>query len=151
MGIQGGLVMEAVEMIGKSTVISVSEMDAEKKSKLGLAIDRLIHGGVREKTEATIDGIRQGFGLSIVNGVERANQALETVRDDARESKAYAIAKGVVNVPAQIMRGMVVDTALEVAQVAGAKLSSDLPDLPIRSMHSREMGGKTKKTMGHSI
>ena len=139
MAIQEGLMMEAIEMVGKATTLNASEMETEKKEKLGNAIDHAINGGTREKTAATLDGIRQGFGLSIVNGVERAHEALETVRHDAMESKAYAIAKGVVNVPAQIMRGMVVDTTMDVAQIAGSKIASALPDLPT---HTKEIRSK---------
>ncbi len=137
MAIQGGLMMEAIEMVGKATTMNVSEMENEKKQKLGSAIDHAIHGSTREKTAATLDGIRHGFGLSIANGVERAHEALATVRHDAMESKAYAIAKGVVNVPAQIMRGMIVDTSLDVAQIAGSKMASALPDLPTNTKEIR--------------
>jgi hypothetical protein len=129
-GIQGGILAEAVEMVGKATTMTTTEMDAEKKDQLGSAMSRMMRGNLQEKAVAGLEGIRQGFGLSIANGVERANQALETVREEAAENKAYAIAKGVINVPAQIMRGIVVDTAVEVAQVAGKQLKESLPDLP---------------------
>ena len=141
------LLMETFEMIGKSTTMSVAEMDAEKKQKLGAAIDHAIHGGAREKVAATLEGIRHGFGLSIANGVERANLALETVRQDAVENKGYAIAKGVVTGPTQIMRGIVLDTAVEVAQIAGSKMHGGLPDLP---QHAKSMKGQAVKERSFS-
>ncbi len=129
-GIQAGILTEAVEMVGKATTMSASEMDSEKKQKLSEAMHQIVHGRLQEKGEATLDGIRQGFGLSIANGVERANEALETVRQDATENKAYAVAKGAVNVPTQMMRGIVVDTAKEVTQGAIKEVQEVLPDLP---------------------
>lgn len=133
------LAHEAAEMIGKATTMTANEMDAEKKQKLNQAIDQMI-GGKGERGSAVMDGMKQVYGLTIANGVQRANQALETVREDAQTNKAYAIAKGVVNVPARIVQGLTLDTMKEVAETAIHKLP-DLVENRMKSgpMISREM------------
>lgn len=143
--IQLGIAVEAFEMVGKATTMTAAEMDTEKKQQLNAAMDSMIHGKASDRVMSVANGAIQTFGLSVANGVARGHEALATVREDAATNRGYAIAKGVVNVPLQMVRGITIDTMKEVTESAIQKL----PDLvESRTNPQKRLGQEAEKIRG---